>query len=136
MRQLGGKQELPQIADKRKFVTDHENGRVAFAEDMHRMWRYQRVLGELVPNRFRPECLREYKKWLKKSLTGTIEPGQNVPHIIAYVGAKHQVRLNRLQERFDRSELEHKMSSLRRSQSHRSIETRNTKSQTTHGRFE
>ena len=65
------------------------------------------MLGEPVPNRFRPECSREYKEWLKKSLAETIEPGSNVPHIIAYVGAKHQVRLNRLQERFDRNELEH-----------------------------
>ena len=52
LRQLRGKQELPQIADMRKFATDHENGRVAFAEDMRRMWRCRRVLGEPVPNRF------------------------------------------------------------------------------------
>ena len=91
LRQLGGKQELPQIADMRKFVTDHENGRVAFSEDMRRMWRSRKVLGEPVPDRFRPECSREYKEWLKKSLAGTIEPGPNVPHIIADVGAKHQV---------------------------------------------
>ena len=32
----------------------------------------------------------------KKSLAGTIEPGPNSPHIIADVGAKHQVRLHRL----------------------------------------
>ena len=68
LRQLGGTQELPQIADTRKFVTDHENEQVAFAEDMRRMWRSRRVLCELVPNRFRPECVREYKEWLKKSL--------------------------------------------------------------------
>ena len=107
LRQLGGKQELPQIADMRKFVTDHENGRVAFSEDMRRMWRSRRVLGEPVPDRFRPECSREYKELLKKSLAGTIEPGPNVPHIIADVGAKHQVRLHRLQEKFDKRELEH-----------------------------
>ena len=98
---------MPQITDMRKFATDHENGRVAFAEDMCKMWRYQRVLGEPVPNRFRPEYSKEYKEWLKKSLAGTIEPGSNVPHIIADVGAKHQVRLHRLQEIFDKSELEH-----------------------------
>ena len=95
--QLGGKQELPQIADMRKFATDHENGRVAFADDLRRMWRSQRVLGEPVPNRFLPKCLREYKEWLKKSIAGNIEPGPNVPHIIADVGVKHQVRLHRLQ---------------------------------------
>ncbi|TMX05332.1 hypothetical protein EJD97_024265 [Solanum chilense] len=39
LRQLGGKQELAQIANMRKFATDHENGRVAFAEDMHKMWK-------------------------------------------------------------------------------------------------
>ncbi|XP_027771185.1 uncharacterized protein LOC114076407 [Solanum pennellii] len=61
LRQLGGKQELPQIADMMKFATYHENGRVAFAEDMYRMWRSRRVLGEPVPNRFRPEYSREYK---------------------------------------------------------------------------
>ena len=49
------------------------------------------MLDEPVPNRFRPECVREYKEWLKKSLTGTIEPGSNVPDIIAYVGDKHQL---------------------------------------------
>ena len=54
------------------------------------MWRSQVVLGEPVPKRFRPECSREYKEWLKKSLAGTIEPGPNDPHIIADVGAKHQ----------------------------------------------
>uniref|UniRef100_A0A3Q7FM13 Uncharacterized protein n=1 Tax=Solanum lycopersicum TaxID=4081 RepID=A0A3Q7FM13_SOLLC len=107
LRKLGGKQELPQIADMRKFVTDHENGQVAFSEDMRRMWRSRRVLGEPVPDRFRLECSREYKEWLKKSLAGTIEPGLNVSHIIADVGAKHQVRLHRLQEKFDKSELEH-----------------------------
>ena len=42
------------------------------------------------------ECSKEYKEWLKKSLAGTIEPGPNVPPIIADVGAKHQVRLHRL----------------------------------------
>ena len=87
---------MAQIANMRKFATDHENGRVAFAEDMRRMWRCRRVLGEPVPNRFRPECFKEYKEWLKTSFTGTIEPGPNVPHIIADVGAKHQVRLHRL----------------------------------------
>ena len=50
LRQLGRKQELPQIADKRKFVTNHENGSVAFAEDMHRMFKSRGVLGEPVPN--------------------------------------------------------------------------------------
>ena len=54
------------------------------------MWRSQRVLGEPVLNRFRLECSREYKEWLKKSLARIIEPGLNVPHIIADVGAKHQ----------------------------------------------
>ena len=53
------------------------------------------------------ECSKKYKEWLKKSLAGTIEPGPNVPHIIADVGAKHQVRLHRLQEKIDKSELEH-----------------------------
>ena len=91
----------------RKFATDHENGRVAFTEDMRRMWRSRRVLGETVPNKFHPECSREYKEWLKKSLAGTIEPGLNVPHIIADVGAKYQVRLHRLQQKFDRHKLEH-----------------------------
>ena len=70
----------------RKFATDHENGRVTFAEDMCRMWRSQRVLGQPVPNRFHPECSREYNEWLKKSLAGTIEPGPNVFHIITDVG--------------------------------------------------
>ena len=74
---------------------------------MRRMWRSRRVLGEPVPNRFRPECSRDYKEWLKKSLAGTIEPGPNVPHIIADVGAKYQVRLHRLQQKFDRHKLEH-----------------------------
>ena len=45
LRQLGGKQEFPQIADVRKFATDHENGRVAFAEDIRRMCKSRRVLG-------------------------------------------------------------------------------------------
>ena len=53
LRQVGGKQELPQIADMRIFATDHENGRVAFVKDMRKMWGYRRVLGEPVPNRFR-----------------------------------------------------------------------------------
>ena len=96
LRQLGGKQEIPQIADMKKFATDHENGRVSYAEDMRRAWKTRRILGEPVPNRFRPECSRDYKEWLKKSLAGTIELGPNVPHIIADVGAKHQIRLHRL----------------------------------------
>ena len=62
-----------------------------FAEDMRRMWRSRRVLGEPVPDRFRPDCSKEYKEWLKKSLAGSIEPGPNAFHIIADVGAKHQV---------------------------------------------
>ena len=45
LRQLGEKQEFPQIADVRKFATDHENGRVAFAEDIRRMCKSRRVLG-------------------------------------------------------------------------------------------
>ena len=65
------------------------------------------MLGEPVTDRFRLECSREYKEWLKKSLAGTIEPGPNVSHIIADVGAKHQVRLHLLQEKFDKNELEH-----------------------------
>ncbi|KAH0644539.1 hypothetical protein KY284_032423 [Solanum tuberosum] len=32
LRQLGGKQELPQTADMTRFVTDHENGEVAFTK--------------------------------------------------------------------------------------------------------
>ena len=90
-----------------KFATDNENERVTFTEDIRKMWRSRRVLGEPVLNRFRPECSREYKEWLKKSLGGIIEPSPNVPHIIADVGAKYQVRLHRLQEKFDKSELEH-----------------------------
>ena len=50
-----------------------------------------KVLGEPVPNRFHRECSKEYKEWLKNNLPVTIEPGPNVPHIIADVGAKHQV---------------------------------------------
>ena len=88
LRQLGRKQELSQIAHMRIFANDHENGQVACVEDLRRMWRYRRVLGEPVLNRFRPECSREYKKWLKKTLAGTIELVPNVPHIIADVGAK------------------------------------------------
>ena len=49
------------------------------------------MLSEPVLNRFHPECSRVYKEWLKKSLAGTIDPGPNVPHIIADVGAKHQL---------------------------------------------
>ena len=79
------------MADMKKIETDHENGRVAFAEDMRRMWRSQRVLGEPVPNRFHPECSKEYKEWLKNNLAVTIEPSPNVPHIIADVGAKHRL---------------------------------------------
>uniref|UniRef100_M1DY74 Uncharacterized protein n=1 Tax=Solanum tuberosum TaxID=4113 RepID=M1DY74_SOLTU len=91
----------------KKFATDHENGRVSYAEHIRRAWKTRRILGEPVPNRFRPECSRDYKEWLKKSLVGTIEPGPNVPHIITDVGAKHQIRLHQLQEKFDRNELEH-----------------------------
>uniref|UniRef100_M1CMG0 Uncharacterized protein n=1 Tax=Solanum tuberosum TaxID=4113 RepID=M1CMG0_SOLTU len=80
---------------------------VSYTEDIRRTWKTRRVLGEPVPNRFRPECSREYKEWLKKSLAGTIEPGPNVPHIIADVGAKHQIRLHRLQEKYDKNELDH-----------------------------
>uniref|UniRef100_M1CMJ9 Aminotransferase-like plant mobile domain-containing protein n=2 Tax=Solanum tuberosum TaxID=4113 RepID=M1CMJ9_SOLTU len=107
LRQLGGKQEIPQISDMKKFVTDHENGRVSFAEDIRRAWKTRRILGEPVPNRFRPECSKDHKEWLKKSLAGTIELGPNVPNVIADVGAKHQIRLHRLQERFDKNELDH-----------------------------
>ncbi|KAH0686060.1 hypothetical protein KY285_016603 [Solanum tuberosum] len=89
------------------FVTDHENGEVAFTKKMLQLWKTRRVLGEPVLNRFRLECSKDYKEWLKKSLAGTIKPGPNVPHIIADVGAKHQIRLHQLQERFDRNELEH-----------------------------
>ncbi|KAH0680067.1 hypothetical protein KY284_021157 [Solanum tuberosum] len=67
----------------------------------------RRVLGEPVPNRFRPECSRDYKEWLKKNLVGTIESGPNVPHMIADVGAKHQIRFHQLQEKFDKNELDH-----------------------------
>uniref|UniRef100_M1DH30 Uncharacterized protein n=1 Tax=Solanum tuberosum TaxID=4113 RepID=M1DH30_SOLTU len=56
---------------------------------------------------FLPECSKDYNEWLKKSLVGTIEPGPNVPHMIADVGAKHQIRLHRLQQRFDKNELYH-----------------------------
>ena len=69
-----------------KFATDNENERVTFTEDIRKMWRSRRVLGEPVLNRFRPQCSREYKEWLKKSLAGTIEPGPNVFHIITDVG--------------------------------------------------
>ncbi|KAH0773166.1 hypothetical protein KY290_010303 [Solanum tuberosum] len=58
LRQLGGKQEIPQIANMKKFATDHENGRVSYVEDIH-------------------------------------------------VGAKHQIRLHRLQEKYDKNELDH-----------------------------
>ena len=52
-------------------------------------------------------CFKDHKEWLKKSLAGTIELGPNVPNVIADVGAKHQIRLHRLQERFDKNELDH-----------------------------
>ncbi|KAH0698961.1 hypothetical protein KY284_013176 [Solanum tuberosum] len=91
LRQLGGKQELPQIEDMTRFVTDHENGEVAFTKKMFQLWKTQ----------------RDYKEWLKKSLARTIEPGLNIPHIIADVGARHQIQLHQLQERFDKNELEH-----------------------------
>ncbi|KAH0675372.1 hypothetical protein KY285_023173 [Solanum tuberosum] len=58
----------------KKFATDHENGRVSYVEDIRRTWKTRRVLDEPVPNRFRPECSKDYKEWLKKSLAGTIEP--------------------------------------------------------------
>lgn len=58
---------------------------------MRRMCRSGRVLGDLVSNNFYPECSREYREWLKKSLAVTIDRGTNVPHITADVGAKHQV---------------------------------------------
>ncbi|KAH0673042.1 hypothetical protein KY284_024129 [Solanum tuberosum] len=74
VRQLGGKQEIPQIADMKKFATDYENGRVSYAKDIRRTWKTRRVLGEPIPNRFRPECSKNNKEWLKKSLAGTIEP--------------------------------------------------------------
>ncbi|KAK4725509.1 hypothetical protein R3W88_028288 [Solanum pinnatisectum] len=80
LRQLGGKQELPQIEDMTRFATDHENGEVAFTKKMLQLWKTRRVLGEPVPNRFRPECSKDYKEWLKKSLAGTIEPGPNRRH--------------------------------------------------------
>ncbi|KAH0672440.1 hypothetical protein KY290_024680 [Solanum tuberosum] len=107
LRQLGEKQKLPQIEDKTRFVKDHENGEVAFTKKILQLWKTRRVLGEPVPSRFRTECSKDYKEWLKKSLAGTIEPGPNVPYIIADVGAKHQIRLHQLQEKFDKNELEH-----------------------------
>ncbi|KAK4738111.1 hypothetical protein R3W88_001808 [Solanum pinnatisectum] len=107
LRQLGGKQEIPQIADMKKFATDHEDGRISYVEDIRRTWKTRRVLGEPVPNRFLPECSKDYKEWLKKSLAGTIEPGSNIPHMIADVGVKHQIRLHRLQEKYDKNELDH-----------------------------
>ena len=64
-------------------------------------------MGEPVQNRFHPECSKDYKKWLKKTLDGTTKPGPRVPHIIVDVGSKHQVLLHRLQERFDKNELEY-----------------------------
>ena len=39
LRKLGGKQEHHQVADMRKFATDHENGQVAFTEKIRRIWR-------------------------------------------------------------------------------------------------
>ncbi|KAK4732014.1 hypothetical protein R3W88_025002 [Solanum pinnatisectum] len=90
LRQLGGKQELPQIEDMTRFATDHKNGEVAFTKKMLQLWKTRRVLGEPVPNRFRPECSKDYKEWLKKSLAGTIEPGPNVPHIIADLDHQHR----------------------------------------------
>ncbi|KAH0669440.1 hypothetical protein KY285_023601 [Solanum tuberosum] len=83
LRQLGGKQELSQIEDMTRFVTDHENGEVIFSKKMLQLWKTRRSLAE------------------------TIEPGPNIPHITADVGAKHQIRLHQLQEKFDRNELEH-----------------------------
>ncbi len=61
LRKLRGKQEFPQIANMRKFATDNENGRVAFAEDIDITWRNQRVLGEPVPNKFCTKFSMEYK---------------------------------------------------------------------------
>ncbi|KAH0725473.1 hypothetical protein KY284_001338 [Solanum tuberosum] len=77
LRQLGGKQELTQIEDMTRFVTDHENGEVVFTKKMLQLWKTRRVLGEPEPNRFRPECSKDYKEWLKKSLAGTIGPDPN-----------------------------------------------------------
>ena len=91
----------------RKYATDHENDRVAFADEIIRIWRTRKVMGEPVPNRFQPECSAEYGEWLKKNLAGTIEPGPNVPHLVADVGAKHQIRLHQLQEKYERNELGH-----------------------------
>ena len=91
----------------RKFATDHENERITFAEDIRGIRSTQRVLGEPVPNRFHPECSKDYNEWLKNNLARTIESGPNVTHIITIVGSKHQVRLYRLQEKFDKNELEH-----------------------------
>ncbi|KAH0672676.1 hypothetical protein KY290_024909 [Solanum tuberosum] len=89
--QLGGKQEIPQTADMRKFSTNHEKDRISYVEQICKIWKARRVLGE--PG---TECSKDYKDWLKKSLPETIEHGPNVPHIIADVGAKHQIRLHRL----------------------------------------
>ncbi|KAH0725369.1 hypothetical protein KY284_001234 [Solanum tuberosum] len=107
LRQLGRKQEISQIVDMRKFATDHENGRIFYTEDIRRAWKTRMVLGEPVPNRFVPECSKNYKEWLKKSLAGTVELGPNVPYIIADIGAKHQIRLHRLLEKYDKNELDH-----------------------------
>ncbi|KAH0764718.1 hypothetical protein KY285_000589 [Solanum tuberosum] len=101
---------FPKIWD---FTEIKENLSLVKAEWIDRLpgmlplWKTRRVLGEPVPNRFRPECSKDYKERLKKSLVGTIEPGPNVPHMIADVGAKHQIRLHRLQEKYNKNELDH-----------------------------
>ncbi|KAH0716981.1 hypothetical protein KY285_013012 [Solanum tuberosum] len=107
LRQLGGKQELPQTKHMSRFVADHEDRQVAFSKKILQLWKARRVLGEPTPNRFFPECSRDYKEWIRKNLAGTIEPGPNVPYMIADVGAKHQIQLHRLQEKFDKNELDH-----------------------------
>lgn len=60
-----------------KFAMDHKDGRVSFASMMIREWKHRRGTKEKVSNKYYAESSDMYKNWLKKTLTGTVEPSPN-----------------------------------------------------------
>ncbi|MCE3049724.1 hypothetical protein HAX54_045600 [Datura stramonium] len=108
LRQLGMRQETPQVGEMTRYITEHEEGVVTLKDMIVRGWR-QRKFGEpMVKNRFKPKCSYTYKEKLKKNLAGILVPGLNEPTQIADNESKHQIQLHRLQDKYQESEISHR----------------------------
>ena len=108
LRQFEIKQETPQIDSMLRFFTEYDESKPSLKDYMINGWRRKKWVEVSFRIGYEPEVSDTYKEWLKKSLAGALNPGPNVPTRVVDVESEHQIRLHRLQDEFQKSEIAHR----------------------------